>query len=692
MQRFKQSISLTLLTLMGVMIVTLVVSMTVFVVAGWQNYMQSNRMVRLVEADRALFEALNKMRINRGMVATVLVGEESPAASVKSLQQETQARLEQALTAVAALDLADKQPIIEAIRSAWRATESRFEPILQEAAKPKAARSLAVSNDWYASVGDVEHAAVAGSDRIAGEVRLADPVTAELQQFKAAAWTVRANYGLQCSVLRPNVANAKPLDPKQITQVGALRGGAGVGIEQLTTLTARPGVSDNLVAGVKTLGTKITAGYKEIDDVIGKFDNNGQPVMSASAWTKQCIAPFDSILAVVYRALDETRDYAALRETTALTLLGLQLLGLAAIVGLGMLSVLTVRRRLASPVAILMGVIARLTDRNFKTPVPAVPYPDEFGHLGQALEQLRRTALEAEELAERNAQQTLALNRAAEIDAACRTFDQSAATLSEGVTRSAGTVRTTAESMKTMAASASQQAARVAAGAEEAGGHVNSAASSAQQLTAASAEIAQQIQATATAARRAMEQAGATNTTVQALEEAAQKIGEVVSLISAVAAQTNLLALNATIEAARAGEAGRGFAVVASEVKSLAGQTSRATEDIAQQITAIQQATRTTVAAIRDITGLIGGIDERTASISAAVEEQEAATRETARSIEQVASVIGGVTQAISDVAKGNDETSRAADTAFATIETMMRDTSNLNAEVRRFLDVLRVA
>ena len=692
MQRFKQSISLTLLTLMGVMIVTVVAAMGMFVSAGWQSYLQSNRMVRLSEADRALFEALNKMRVNRGEVATVLVGEENPVASIKTLQQDTQQQLELALRAVAALDLADKQTIIDAVRSAWSAAGNRFEPVMQEAAKPKVARSLAATNEWYASVTDVERAAVAGSDRIAGEVRLADPFTAELQQFKSAAWTVRANYGLQCSAFRGNVANAKPLEVQQMMTVGGLRGGASVGIEQLKTLAARPGVSDNLVAGVKTLGEKIVAGNKWIDGVVAKFDGSGQPVLPASEWTKQCIAPFESVLGVVYRALDETRDYAAMRQATALTNLGLQLAGLAAILGIGAISILAVRRRLTSPIGILMAAIGRLTGRDFQTAVPAMPYPDELGHLGAALEQMRRTALEAEELAARNAQQTLALDRAAEINAACRAFDQSATTLSEGVSRSAGTVRSTAESMKTMAAGASRQAEQVAAGAEQAGGHVNSAASSAQQLTAASAEIAQQIQATASAARQAMQQANQANTTVRALEEAAQKIGEVVSLISAVAAQTNLLALNATIEAARAGEAGRGFAVVASEVKSLASQTSRATEDITQQITAIQQATRTTVTAIHDITGLITGIDERTAGISAAVEEQEAATREAARSIEQVAAVMGTVTQAISDVAKGNDETSRAADTAFATIETMMRDTGNLNAEVRRFLEVLRAA
>ena len=68
----------------------------------------------------------------------------------------------------------------------------------------------------------------------------------------------------------------------------------------------------------------------------------------------------------------------------------------------------------------------------------------------------------------------------------------------------------------------------------------------------------------------------------------APKIGEVVKLISGIAAQTNLLALNATIEAARAGEAGRGFAVVAAEVKALAAQTAGATEEISRQIIEIQ--------------------------------------------------------------------------------------------------------
>ena len=121
------------------------------------------------------------------------------------------------------------------------------------------------------------------------------------------------------------------------------------------------------------------------------------------------------------------------------------------------------------------------------------------------------------------------------------------------------------------------------------------------------------------------------------LSSAAQKVGDVVSLISRIAAQTNLLALNATIEAARAGEAGRGFAVVAQEVKTLATQTAKATQDISGQIAEMQEATDLSVDAIDKIQKKISEVEHISTIIASAVHEQGAATQEIARNVRSAA-------------------------------------------------------
>ena len=217
-------------------------------------------------------------------------------------------------------------------------------------------------------------------------------------------------------------------------------------------------------------------------------------------------------------------------------------------------------------------------------------------------------------------------------------------------------------------------------------------ASATEEMSASASQIASQVSDATQIAQAAVAKAEATSKTVAALSESAGRIGEVVEMISKIAAQTNLLALNATIEAARAGEAGKGFAVVAGEVKNLADQTAQAIGDIGRQIQNIQMATDGTVAAIGEISETIMDVDRIANSIATAIAEQSGAVNEIARSMSQLADNSIELNETTLSVRNGARETGGGADDSLNAARELGRQAELLRSEVSHFLDKVRAA
>jgi methyl-accepting chemotaxis protein len=250
---------------------------------------------------------------------------------------------------------------------------------------------------------------------------------------------------------------------------------------------------------------------------------------------------------------------------------------------------------------------------------------------------------------------------------------------------SAGTLTRTAEKTQLLSTSAASASNQVSA-------NVQSVASATEEMTSSVHEIGRQVTASTSIAEEAVRQIEQTDIGISELSRTAERIGDVLKLITSIAAQTNLLALNATIEAARAGDAGRGFAVVASEVKALASQTAKATEDIGQQIDGIQAATQSSVASIKRIGGTIKQISEIAAGIAAAVEQQGAATGQISRDVQQVAGGTARVAGNIGDVSEGASATGAASSQVLSSAHSLSQESRRLKGELEKFLKNVRAA
>jgi methyl-accepting chemotaxis protein len=160
---------------------------------------------------------------------------------------------------------------------------------------------------------------------------------------------------------------------------------------------------------------------------------------------------------------------------------------------------------------------------------------------------------------------------------------------------------------------------------------------------------------------------------IKKLGESSQEIGEIVNVISDIAAQTNMLALNAAIEAARAGEQGRGFSVVADAVRQLAERSTKSTKDITLLIRGIQSETSEAIKTMEDSTQeVVEGsklaeaaqdrlseivsnskqLADLISSISLSSRQQSRATEEVNKSMGMISSITNSSTQSILNAAR----------------------------------------
>ncbi len=326
-------------------------------------------------------------------------------------------------------------------------------------------------------------------------------------------------------------------------------------------------------------------------------------------------------------------------RTRQLILLGLAV-ALVAVAG----SFILLFHRLMRPLLLVTAAVRSMSSGDLAVHLPGAGRSDEIGDMAAALVIFRHAMVEEQRLAREQAgAAVLDRERVERLAGLARSFEGWVDGFSTTIDGAADQLQQTATSLNNGAVAIANHTKVARNIVRERGIVVTRIIEQIRQLSDSIGAIRHQAEETAEIAGVASRDARRMTSIVGALASSAKAVGDIVSLIDAVAAKTKLLALNATIEAARAGPAGRGFAVVAGEVKGLALQTKLATEEIGGHMRRIQSASDEAVRAIAGVVQVIG----RTSDISSL----------TASEVEQQSILVGKLIDNLS----GNPEATRKA-------------------------------
>jgi methyl-accepting chemotaxis protein len=664
---------------------------------SWQRLRLTSRLEVIAEASANVFKAMHNLRSDRAGTNRTLIGDGTLVPEVerylRGLRDAETPALRSAGEILSNVEFADQTTLVPELARLTEKLSTLQVESWDAMRKPKASRPPALAGEYMENTAALLEVLDKLSNRLAAAVN-SDPVIEQLLTIKQMAWLLRNSAG-DASVFVASALGSGRVSPEARQTYPKFVGEIEAMWTALQTAAATSALPPSLAEAIGAAKTAyFDPQYLALRDrLLSALLNGEKPEMTAEQWAPYSVDRMVSAVTVAERALEAAKDRAVAQHARASNSLLLQLALLSISIALSCAAMLSVRRRVITPLHTIRDAMLGVAAGDLSGDAVYAERQDEIGALAGALEIFKRQAsdkldIEAKER-ERNA---VAAQRQQAVEGYVGEFEGMVRQTLQALGRASEQMRATSASLTEV----SSQTNRRVEGAQQASGaasqSVETVAAASQQLSASINDISRQAAHAAGIAGRAVDQARNTDGTVQGLSKTAGRIGEVVDLINGIAAQTNLLALNATIEAARAGDAGRGFAVVASEVKSLATQTANATEEISGQIADIQRVAGEAVDAIKGIGRIIAEVNEVATTIAAAVHEQGAATKEISRSTQYAAESTRNVAENITGVKNDADAAAAAADDVKQASDTLETQSQQLGHEINQFLGNIRAA
>jgi methyl-accepting chemotaxis protein len=391
---------------------------------------------------------------------------------------------------------------------------------------------------------------------------------------------------------------------------------------------------------------------------------------------------------VVTLALPAFAAVAGLAGSLAMGATGAAMWVQAAAALVSLVLAFTLGGRAVDVVVAMTESLTRLAENKLDTKVPGGRRGDQLGRMAAAAELVKLNIWEVLRSHQENEtqQRRAAIARRQAIDGVRGDFQDSLHDLVPSVAANVKIARAKSKVVLADVGTSRGRCNEAVQASDAVAASVDVVAVAAHDLSQSIAEVRGHVDEASAIAGKALTAAERASGTIAGLDESTRRIGEIVTLITDIAAQTNLLALNATIEAARAGEAGKGFAVVANEVKHLASQTARATEEIGLVVGSIQNSAGEVVTEIGSIGEIIAQMNGISRRVSEVMTLQDAATGDIADRVRQAAEGTADVAARLKDVMSTVDSAAGGADEIAQATQELARITGEFQGAIDSFL------
>ncbi|MBX9797707.1 methyl-accepting chemotaxis protein [Sphingomonas sp.] len=370
-----------------------------------------------------------------------------------------------------------------------------------------------------------------------------------------------------------------------------------------------------------------------------------------------------------------------------------------AVLGIAIGAAIFLRRSIAQPISAMTKAMTALASGDLGVAVPARDRRDEVGQLAEAMESFKESAINEQHRADETmavvghvgtalsalAAGDLTHQLGHEVDGTFASlrddFNNAMAKLREaigGIGARVESARIAASDIEMASTDLANRTSRQAASLEETAAAIAELTDSARVAATQVRDVATGAESATRAAEQGVAVASESAGAMQAIAASSARIGEIASLIDAIAFQTNLLALNAGVEAARAGDAGRGFAVVATEVRALAQRSADAAKDVKSIIASASAQVETGVSLVERSGAALNLIMTQTTQVSTLAEQISAVVERQSASVSQISAAVG-------DMNVGTQQNAAMVEETNATCVNLAREARALEDAVNMF-------